>query len=348
MDGTMKKFIVKLIAFLLILGLIFIPVNVIIDPYNIFHYEEPRNNGVEPNKNYIKTKYVIHNQDKFDSLVFGSSRAGFFDVGKLTDGVYYDMASSEALPAEHVKTLNILIQNGFIPKNVVMLVDDITCFVDPKMHENILYRVPYPEQDILSQLSFYSKYCDLITTYEALDVIKEDNPVDPGFLERYQTTGTENLEITSEFDGTNAVGYWADYYELRIDEAISDIQDMITLCEEHDIKLTIMTNPLYHKTYARAVENGYLDFLEELSKVTGFYNYSGINHVTIEDRCYFEASHYTAQVSQWMISAAFMNEIDPVVKAQGFGVYVDKDNREEFISFLREQAEEKGIKVYEK
>ncbi|NLG05674.1 MAG: hypothetical protein GX567_17895 [Clostridia bacterium] len=342
----MKKLVTKLIVFLLILGLIFIPVNVIIDPYNIFHYEEPRNNGVEPNKNFIKTKYVIHNQDKFDSLVFGSSRAGFFNVSKLTDGVYYDMASSEALPAEHVRTLNILIQHGFIPKNVIMLIDDITCFVDPKMHERILYRVPYPDQDILSQLSFYARYCDLITTYEALEVIKEENPVDPDFLERYQTTGTENLEITSEFDGTNAVGYWADYYELRTDEAISDIQDMIDLCNQYDIHLTIMTNPLYHKTYARAVESGYLEFIERLSETTDFYNFSGINHVTIEDRCYYEASHYTAQVSEWMISAAFQDEIDPVVKAQGFGVHVTQENREEFISLLKEQAREKGIRIY--
>ena len=87
----MKKFLLKLLVFTLILTAIFAPVNIFIDPYNIFHYDRPVDNGVEPNKNFIKTKYILHNRDKFDSLVFGSSRAGFIDVSAIPDGKYYDM-----------------------------------------------------------------------------------------------------------------------------------------------------------------------------------------------------------------------------------------------------------------
>lgn len=343
----MKRFIVKFLVFILILGVIFIPVTVIVDPYNVFHYDTPRNNGVEPNKNFIKTKYILNNQDKFDSLVFGSSRAGFFDVEKLTDGTYYNMSSSEALPAEHVHILKIMIQNGYIPKNVVMLIDDISCFVDPKMHESVLYRIPYPKEDILSQLSFYAKYCDLLTTYEASKVIRNHNDTDLDYLERFRRTGTEKMDIPPAFDSTGAVGYWADYYELRTDEAISDIQEMIDLCEEYDINLTIMTNPLYYLTYEKAVENGYLDFLDALADITDFYNFSSISHVTIESRCYYETSHYSPQVGEWMISAAFEDTIDQVVKDQGFGVHVTDENKEEFIAFLREQAIEQGITPYQ-
>lgn len=343
----MKRFIIKFFVFILILGIIFVPVTVIIDPYNVFHYDTPRNNGVEPNKNFIKTKYVLNNQDKFDSLVFGSSRAGFFDVDKLTDGTYYNMSSSEALPAEHVHALKIMIENGFVPKNIIMLVDDISCFVDPVMHETVLYRIPYPDEDVLSQISFYAKYCDLLTTYESLKVIRNFKDPDPDYLEWFRRTGTEKLDIPPAFDSTDAVGYWADYYDLRIEEAISDIQEMIDLCEEYDIHLTIMTNPLYYLTYEKAVENGYLDFLEALADITDFYNFSSISHVTIESRCYYEASHYAPQVGEWMISAAFWDTIDQVVKDQGFGVHVTDENKEEFLTFLREQAIEQGVVPYE-
>ncbi len=343
----MKRFILKFLAFVLILGIIFIPVTVIIDPYNVFHYNTPKNNGVEPNKNFIKTKYVLKNQDKFDSLVFGSSRAGFFNVERLTDGTYYNMSSSEALPAEHVHALRIMINNGFVPKNIIMLVDDISCFVDPKLHDSVLYRVPYPEENMLSQLSFYAKYCDLLTTYESLKVIRSFNDPDPDYLERFRRTGTEKLDIPPAFDSTDAVGYWADYYELRVDEAIADIQEMIDLCEEYDIHLTIMTNPLYYLTYEKAVENGYLDFLKALADITDFYNFSGISHVTIESRCYYETSHYSPQVGEWMISAAFEDNIDQVVKNQGFGIHVTNENKEAFIAFLREQAVEQGVTPYE-
>ncbi|MBQ8956870.1 MAG: hypothetical protein IJ075_07875, partial [Lachnospiraceae bacterium] len=59
MKKDTKKFVVKCIVFALILGVIFIPFSVIIDPFNIFHVSAPRNNGVEPNKNYMKMHNVL-------------------------------------------------------------------------------------------------------------------------------------------------------------------------------------------------------------------------------------------------------------------------------------------------
>ncbi len=343
----MKRFLVKVIVFILILATIFLPVTIIVDPYNVFHYAAPRNNGVEPNKNFIKTKFILNHKDEYDSLVFGSSRAGFFDVDMLPDGTYYNMASSEALPAEHVRTLKIMIKNGFVPKNVVVLVDDISCFVDPASHESILYRVPYPEDDLFSQISFYIRYCDLLTTFEALDVINTHQDTDPEYTKRFQTTGTENLNIAPEFDGTMngtpAVGYWADYYSLRTEEAIADMRELIDLCKENNIQLKILTNPLYYLTYEKAVENGYLEFLEELSKITDFYNFSSISSVTTTNGCFYETSHFTPQVSIWMIGAVYEDNIDKPVKDQGFGVHVTKENREEFLQFLHNQAAENGI-----
>ena len=76
----MKKFIIKCICFALILGIIFVPFAVIADPYNIFHVNHPKNNGVEPNKNYMKMHNVLTHPDKYDSFLFGSSRVGFIGM----------------------------------------------------------------------------------------------------------------------------------------------------------------------------------------------------------------------------------------------------------------------------
>ena len=344
----MKKFLIKLLVFSLILLAIFAPVNIIIDPYNIFHYDSPVNNGVEPNKNFIKTKYIIHNQDKFDSLVFGSSRAGFIDVEQIPGGTYYNMASSEAVPAEHVQTLKVLLKNGFVPKNILLLVDDISCFVDPAMHENVLYRTSYPSGGLISHLEFYTKYCDLLTTWQALSTIREHEDNDPDFAARFRRTGTERLNIVSEFDGTNgdgteAVGYWAGYYSLRLDESIAEMQEFVDLCEENGIRLTVVTNPLYYKTYALDLENGYLDFLKELAGVTDYYNFSSFSNITMGNSNYYETSHFIPAIGNIMIDAAYNGTVDPALAAQGFGVKVTKDNQAEFIEFLRNQAIENGV-----
>ncbi len=341
----MKKFLLKLLLFALILAAILMPVNVIIDPYNIFHYDDPVDNGVEPNKNFIKTKYILHNKDRFDSLVFGSSRAGFLDVESIPDGTYYDMCYSEGVVAEHVQTLKVLIRGGFIPKNVLILVDDISCFVDPAMHENMLYRVPYPSGGPISWLEFYAKYCDILTTFESLSVMKEyreSKKPDPDFAERFRRTGTERLDKPSEFDGTDGngnelPGYFADYYKLRLEESVSDMKDMVDLCNRYGIKLRVVTNPLYYKTYEVACENGYLDYLYELAGVCDYVNFSSISNVTTDCGNYYETSHFTPYVGWAMIEIVYNGFEDELLKEQGFGYPVNAENRDDFLKLLQSQ-----------
>lgn len=343
----MKKFLIKLLVFTIIILGILMPVNVIVDPYNIFHYDNPVDNGVEPNKNFIKTKYILHNKDKFDSLVFGSSRAGFIDVASIPDGKYYDMCYSEGVPAEHVNTLKVLIKGGFIPKNVLVMVDDISCFVDPKAHENMLYRVPYPTGGPVSFLEFYTKYCDIITTYDSLSVISEHSEkgsFDPDFAERFRNSGTERLDKTSTFDGTDGnghelPGYKADYYSLRLDEVIADMRELKELCDKYDINLTVVTNPLYFKTYEVAAENGYLDFLYELADVCEYTNFSSISNVTTTYENYYETSHFTPYVSWAMVEIVYNGYQDDFLRDQGFGYKVNSANRDEFINILKSQLQ---------
>lgn len=348
----MKRFLVKLLIFLLIIFAIIVPVNVLVDPYNVFHYENPVDNGIEPNKNYIKTKYLIHHKEEFDSLVFGSSRAGFMDVSRIPDGTYYDMASSEAIVGEHVNTLKVLIKHGFVPKNVLVMVDDISCFVDPKIHaeyENaMLYRVPYPTGGIISHIEFYLKYCDIFTTMNAYQIIKEKTDIDPEFAERFRKTGTERLDKPTSFTGYDEAGneipgYYADYYSLRVEDAIQEMKELVALCNENGIRLRVVTNPLYYKTYGRAVENGYLKYLDALADVTPYINFSSVSDVTKEVTNYYEPSHFIPKVNDMMISCIYENHVEAGLKDQGFGVEVTKDNKEEFIEFLYNQAKEEGF-----
>ncbi len=339
----MKKYLIKLavLAFFVI-GCI-VTISVVIDPYNVFHYEYPVDNGIEANKNFIKTKYLLHNQDKFDSLIFGSSRAGFINTEELTDGKYYNLCSSEAVPAEHLHLLETLIEGGFVPKNVLIMVDDISCFVDPAAHENMLYRVPYPDGGVIEHIKFYAKYCDLITVLESLEVMRAYEGGDPNFTSRFRESGSEGLSYESNFDGTNATGFWCEYYSLRLEETIADIEAIVALCEEHDINLRIVTNPLYCKTYALGVQNGYIDFLEALADVTEYYNFSGLSDITMNDKCYYETSHFTAWTTKVMMSVVYGGWGDERLLSQGFGVKVTAENKDIFIQFLKEQAAQYGL-----
>lgn len=349
----MKKFIVKFIVFAAILGAIFLPVNMLVDPYNIFHWDCPRDNGVEPNKNYIKTKYVLKNPEKFDSFLFGSSRAGFMDIellNSLTGDSWYDMASSEAVVSEHVNTIKVLINNGIVPKNVFVMVDDISCFVDPKLHENMLYRVPYPSGGLISKLEFYAKYCDLLTDYESLEIINSHVSEDSEYIERYRSTGTERLDKDTYFDPTLPqfqTGYWADYYEYRVDEALEDMKELKNLCDKYNINLIVVTNPLYYLTYGRDIENGYLDYIEGLADITEFYNFSSYSDITLNYMNYYETSHFTPQVGRMMIEVTQKGQSDASLADQGFGFYANADNIDILMKMLYLQAKQQEVDIYE-
>lgn len=71
----MKKKFYKNILKIFVLILIGIFFNFYIDSYGIFK-KNLNYQILEPNKNYLKTKYIIENINKYDSFIFGSSRVG--------------------------------------------------------------------------------------------------------------------------------------------------------------------------------------------------------------------------------------------------------------------------------
>lgn len=344
----MKKFLQKCILFFLIIALIFVPFSVILDPYNIFHATKLVDNGVEPDKNYIKPLNVIRNKDKYDSLLFGSSRVGFINVSVMNDGRYYDMMASEGLPAEHLIVLKALIKRGFVPKNVVIGVDDISYFVDPALHDNVLYRKMYPwDGTFTEKLGFYLRFMDPVTNIQAIETINEHKSKisDLEWGDRLLTTGTENLDIISGFDvEKNLKPYWAEYYMPR-EEALEDIRQIKELCDQYDIKLTVFTNPVFGHTYMQDIENGYLVFLEELADITDYYNFSGFNDYTLNTEYYYENSHYTPAVGDEIIKVIFEGKKDERLLSQGFGMYVTKENKQELLDILNAQAVNYDIKV---
>ncbi len=341
----MKQFLIKVTIFALILAVIFVPFAVFVDPYNIFHASNPVDNGVEPNKNYLKMKNVLSHPDRYDSFLFGSSRVGFIDVSRMEDGNYYDMMYSEGLPAEHLDNLKQMIKHGIVPKNVTLGVDDITYFVDPALHTNQLYRLPFPWDGTPSEkLGFYLRYFDLITLSQSLHVLHDHKINDPEAMSRLMSTGTENLKIVPAFNYEGADAWWSSYYYPR-EEVLEEIREFKELCDENDIQLRVFTNPLHALTYTKDIANGYLVFLEELAEITDYWNFSGYNEITLNYDNYYETSHYCPAVGNLMIDTVYYGKTDETLESQGFGVYVTKENVKELTTLLREQAENYGLPV---
>lgn len=294
----MKK---KLAAKLCLLGLLCVAfvcgVSITIDPYNVFHWSSVRDNGVEPNKNYVKTQYILHHPEKYDTFIFGNSRVGSMDAAKIGD-TCYNMYYSEGLPAESYENLRAFLDAGVQVRRVYLGIDDVSCFVDPSIHDDQLIRRPFRADE--PGLLFLLDYLDASVALQSLETICAYTGEEPAFHERLYSTGNYYLDtqLTAE---SLAQEEWPNYFAWYGGEALADIAQIKELCVENGVELVVFVNPEFYVRWDEAVERGYLDFLEQLAQVTDFYSFGGHNSVTCSMENFHDISHYKPQVGDSMI-----------------------------------------------
>jgi hypothetical protein len=155
----------------------------------------------------------------------------------------------------------------------------------------------------------------------------------------YRNGGISKADNTSlkTYSWETALPSWDPYYKEYFDESLSDIKKIVDLCHRNGIKLIVFTNPIHRLTYQKSVENGYLDFLYRLSDITGYFNFSGLNDITINNNNYNETSHYKMEIGDMIIDTIFNNKTNGKLLSQGFGYYVTNNNKDIFIKILKDQ-----------
>ena len=337
----MKKFLLKIFPFVIYALLLQVVFPVIVDPFNVFHADNIRSNGVEPNKNYIKTKYILKHPDRFDSFVFGSSRVGSIHTDRIPASRTYNMTYSAGLPSEHLANIRTFMKNKVHPAKIYIGVDSYSYTEAMTDHFNERLRCPYEylADDIFH---FFELYLDAAMARSSLKtILKNNSSSDNKIFYRYGWTRDYGSE--SKFDwsvGNIKPSYGRRFSNETLRNALNDIRDIVNICRENSIELVIFTNPMHNITYMASVkEKKYLEFLEGLSSITDFYNFSSISDVTMNNDNYLETSHYKAEVGDMILNVICSDEIYPELYAQGFGVKVTRDNAEEFIAMLKHQAE---------
>lgn len=328
----MKKFLKKILPFALFCLLVTTLIPVCVDPYNVFHVNQVRDNGIEPNKNYIKMSYILENPDKFDSFMFGSSRVGAIHVEKIENERCYNMTYSVGVPAEHLENIRTLVKNGIIPDKIYIGVDSLSYTSDAKLHESEPIRASY-EHLTTDRLAFAELYLNVRMVLDSLKITASYNGTndalnafyDYGWIFDYGTAcKPEYFEQPEASIGT----------EDCMDETLEDMASIVEICKENDIELIVFTNPMYEVTYEASAAADYEIFLHELAEITDFYNFSGLNSITLDKENYIDTSHYKPEIGDMMIQCMEGEQVDPSLYEQGFGWYVTNQNVDELEEIL--------------
>lgn len=329
----MKRFIKKILLFIIALAIISIGVSVTIDPFNVFHPLSVKSNGIEPNKNYIKMTYILNNPNKFDTLVFGSSRVGNIHVNNMWEHNAYNMTYSEALPCEILANLHTLIDNNVSIKEIFVGVDNLSYTIDPASH-NTVERASY-EYAKSNPIGFYSLYLDPAMSIKSYLTVIISHYNDTDFTTRFYDYGwNSDYGSTTTYDFNNPIPNIGSGYYLE--DTLQDIKDIVDLCKTNNIKVTIFTNPTYYVTYDAALKQNYIEFLRKLAEITEFCNFSGYNAVSTDSSYWIDTSHYNAEASDMVLECMAFHAYYEGLYEEGFGYWVNSDNIDYFINILSE------------
>lgn len=347
----MRKLLFR--CLILISGLLVICIfNIHYDTFNIFHWSNIRFTSAESNKNFVKTKYIIKNPDKFNAFIFGSSRVGNIPPDFLPSEVndkklyWYNMTYSEGIPSESLLTLETFLKNGITIKMVVLGFDDIAMYTSIEDHYNQLLRMPYQVFE-KNPFSFYKPY---LLSIPAVSIIKEINNYHlyEHNLDRmcFYEFGVNQPNLNYSL-GIDSKTFQSAHDGLKYTQTDSckDIEEICKLCKKNEIELILFTNPIYLTTYLDSVKDDYFAFLKKVAQNCEFYNFSTLNNYCKDSRYYFEASHYRPALGLLIEKILFGTELereeirknacDPL-----FGLLVNSENIDYVISQLEKQVKE--------
>lgn len=332
----MKLFLNNIILFalpIIFCGLIMIGSYIVYDPFKvIYKYEEFNQSFVDYNVDYVVTERYLRNKNKYNSFIFGSSRAGCgFDVqswGKIlqTDEAFSFACSNESIFGIYGKLKLIDEEDGFL-KNVLLVIDTDATFSKYRNSTGHLY-IKHPLVSGESWTSFsmvflkdyvfrgffvpyldfklFAKkrnYMDKFLKFNEIDAEKKYIPYDISPLEsKIQDNEEEYFNNALFYDRDTLVSYIEKQITNRGQQMLEEIN---LIFKRHNTKYKIVISPLYDQ---KRINNSDLSLLIHVFGIENVFDYSGRNIITIDKHNYYETSHYRKRVGDLIIEEIYNNK----------------------------------------
>lgn len=276
------------------------------DTYSVLH---PENTSFtdEPNRNFIKVEYILAHPKKYDGFIFGSSRVSALLPSHVKGANFYNMTYSEGIPHEHLLNLRLFIKNGVKIKKVLLGLDDFSYQVSFAKHQQQWLTKAHPLATETSCLSFYKFYFfRLLTQHDKRQFLKKiitpDQTITMDIIQQdkyYQTFFYNGPNFRDNDPKYFKPTHYSGNTKL---ETLEDIQDIVTLCQQHHIEITVFINPIHHTTYQDTNKQLLEEFKTDLAMITPYYDFSGPNVITQNNYNFIDTSHYTITVGDQILN----------------------------------------------
>jgi len=288
--------------------------------------------GLEPNKSYLKTKYLINNKKQYDTLLMGSSRITNLDANKFNLNSY-NMTISLGHIKTHLDILNTLLDNEIKINKIILGVDDAYIFKNPQDFEKDYLRKPY-KSNLFDKIEFYQFYLfkkpikrDFDLFLNKINLIDSEQIVNPNNMtllinkeKNILKNNLNHIEKISKMDPI-LLGYKE---KFRTEEVLSEIKKFKKICDKNDIKLIIYFNPMYYTTYLSYNQNEIERFKKGLVDIMPFYDFYFLDLHSINEVKWFDTSHFVPSIGDIIFN-----------KIQNNDNYISKSNIDKHILNVR-------------
>jgi len=337
-----------IVAVLLTIGML-ASTNLVVDPYGVF------NTGVlpvavEPSTYYNKIRHLEKNPRKYSGFILGSSAIGFTPttiVEQYLPGIrFYNLWVSSATQYENLAHLKYLIKAQ--SPQVIYLQVDLNLGLTAYRHGHSQYaRRLHPVVEGENLAAFLFEYLTVFPIDRLRDKISANLAGRQQVaLTDFTNTGTvvaKRQDALIAADPKGYVKHMPTFHSHHVrtvrgrqtKRSIDAIRSMHELCRQHRVRLIVFIHPEHQMDMDGILLYDYLDFLKQLTEVTGYWDFSGYNTVTKNDFMYYEPGHYMPAVSR-LIAARIFND-GTIDVPKDFGVYVTKFNFDRHASILTRQ-----------
>jgi hypothetical protein len=347
-----RRWVKLALAGLLVPVLVAFATNVMVDPFDVFDVPVwPRQ--YQQNQRYLKIEHLERHHDRYTSYMFGSSRIGSTwpaAVEKYLPGErFYNMTVSSGTPLDAYLMLRHLVASGYAVRTAYLQLDSDILMMDHAYPADDLFRRHHPKITGTPAVRFFWDYVTVFPWRNVAGKLQQNFA--PGINEyRLDLDGTgrwfwpeRDRRIAADWEGYRS-GEESFHRPVargvrgpRLAQNLATLREMKRLCEGHGIRLIVFTNPDHHRMLDMYAIDALLDALRGVASVTGFWDFTGYNAVTLDDRNYYEVAHYRERVGD-LIAARIFGDAAAGLPAE-FGFFADAGNIEEHLSALRRSLE---------
>jgi len=340
-NKKMKKFYIKLL-FLLIPIISLALYNYILDPYSVLKKDITKE-VITGNYRYIKVKHVLENPNKYNSFLFGSSRANYIDIEKVRSAKFYNLFYGSSTPSQWLYDLNLLLNKNIKIQNIVLALDDFSFKLNQDKKNVDLFFKPYPTT-FNESLYFYISYIFAKPNLKIFKLfVKKKKKIRWKKTSHIFTNGRIDRPERDVYIENNKMEHISDstfkqpFYVRgnRINKTIESISSIKNVCKKNNINLIIVINPVHKTTYLANDITQFNLFKKKLSGITPFWDFSGLNSITSNNYYYYETSHFRHKVGNMILAKIF--NIRNIFIPKDFGMKITRRNIDKHINQLSRQ-----------